>query len=387
MSVPVNAGVYIHVPFCRSKCDYCSFYSVPIGALCDGERPGLFGRYVDRLIDEIRGRSDETAAYSFDTIYFGGGTPSLLGAPLVARIIDAVRSCFSPSGPDCEITLECNPEDFSVASLGEYRGAGVNRVVLGVQTLDAHLRGVIGRRAKAPDTAMLDAFFAVNDIVHCLDIITGIPGQRGGRLAHELERLLAYRPEHVSAYILSIEKDTPLARRVPDTAGLSLEQRRRFEELIVIMEESGYTHYEVSNFCVPGFESRHNMKYWTFEPYVGYGPGAHSFYGSRRLYSTQTVEEYLERPSITPVLDERGKDAAAEEFLLTGLRLRRGITRSAFEKATGSRMTDALIGEFDRLEKEGLALVVEGGGDVRFRFTLEGLFHMDGLVARLAALL
>ncbi|HSV98373.1 MAG TPA: coproporphyrinogen-III oxidase family protein [Spirochaetota bacterium] len=381
----MNVGVYIHVPFCRSKCDYCSFYSVPVGMFSDGDRRKLFGRYVDRLIDEMRGRSRDTAAFSFDTIYFGGGTPSLLGAPLVARVIETVRSCFSRTGPDCEITLECNPEDFSVTSIGEYRSAGVNRVVLGVQTLDAHLRGVIGRRSKAPDTKMLNAFFAMSGIAHCVDIITGIPGQDKGGLNRELERLLAYRPEHVSAYILSIDKNTPLSRRMAETHELSLEQRRRFEDLMAVMEKRGYTHYEVSNFCVPGFESRHNMKYWTFAPYIGYGPGAHSFYGLQRLYSTQTVEEYLEGPSIAPVLDERGKGAAAEEFLLTGLRLRRGITRSAFETATGSRMPDALIGEFDRLAKEGLALVEGAGGDVRFSFSIEGLFHMDGLVARLAA--
>lgn len=381
----MNAGVYIHVPFCRSKCDYCSFYSIPVGAPDDPERRRLFGRYVDGLIDEMRGRSPETSAYSFDTIYFGGGTPSLLGAPPVASLIETVRSCFIRTGATCEITLECNPEDFSAASIGEYRDAGVNRVVLGLQTLDERLRGVIGRRAKAPDAVMLDSFFSVSGIVHCVDIITGIPGQDGSALARELERVLAYRPEHVSAYILSIEKDTPLSRRMSDSNELALAQRKRFEELIAVMEERGYIHYEVSNFCLPGFESRHNMKYWTFAPYFGYGPGAHSFNGTDRFYNARTVEEYIERPSTAPVLDERTEGAAAEEFLLTGLRLRRGITRSEFERATGAPMPGALVGEFERLAEEGLATVGEEEGDRRFRFTLEGLFHMDGLVARLAA--
>ena len=237
----------------------------------------------------------------------------------------------------------------------------------------------------APDTAMLDSFFSVGGITHCVDIITGIPGQDGSALARELERILAYRPEHVSAYILSIEKDTPLSRRMSDSNELALEQRKRFEELIAVMEERGYIHYEVSNFCLPGFESRHNMKYWTFAPYFGYGPGAHSFNGTDRFYNARTVEEYIERPSTAPVLDERTEGAAAEEFLLTGLRLRRGITRSEFEKATGAPMPCALVGEFERLAVEGLATVGEEEGDRRFRFTLEGLFHMDGLVARLAA--
>ncbi len=381
----MNAGVYIHVPFCRSKCDYCSFYSVPVGTLSDAERRDLFDRYAESLMEEIRGRSPDTAGYSFDTIYFGGGTPSLFGPAPVGRVIEALRSSLRFPEGECEITLECNPEDFAAGAIEAYRGEGVNRVVLGVQTLDERLRGRIGRRAKAPDTAMLDAFFAVKGIVHCVDIITGIPGQDRAGLAGELERILAYRPEHVSAYILSIEKGTPLSQRMSDTEELSFEQRRRFEELIIIMEERGYTHYEVSNFCLPGFESRHNMKYWAFAPYFGYGPGAHSFNGAKRFYNAQTLGEYLERPSLTPVLDERGENAAAEEFLLTGLRLRRGITRSAFEKATGSPMPEKLAGEFERLAEEGLVIIEEEAGGNRFRFTLEGLFQMDGLVARLAA--
>jgi len=208
-----------------------------------------------------------------------------------------------------------------------YRDAGVDRVVLGLQTLDERLRGVIGRSAKAPDAVMLDSFFSVSGIVHCVDIITGIPGQDGSALARELERVLAYRPAHVSAYILTLQKDTPLSRRMSDSNELALAQRKRFEELIAVMEERGYIHYEVSNFCLPGFESRHNMKYWTFAPYFGYGPGAHSFNGTDRFYNARTVEEYIERPSTAPVLDERTEGAAAEEFLLTGLRLSRRFMR------------------------------------------------------------
>lgn len=381
----MNAGVYIHVPFCRRKCDYCSFFSVPVDPASEGVPGGLFERYTNRVLSEIEQRAYETAAHSFDTIYFGGGTPSLLSPALVGRIIRAVRSAFSDAERESEITLECNPEDFHPDRMAAYRDAGVNRVVLGLQTLDEDLRGVIGRRGKAPNDDMLDAFFATDGMVHCVDLIAGIPGQTREGLARELGRVLAYRPEHVSAYLLSVEKNTPLEKRLTPTGESDVEQRRRFEELIELMEGSGYTHYEVSNFCLPGFESRHNMKYWTFAPYYGYGPGAHSFDGKDRFCNADTVSAYLDGPWKGAFRDERGANAPAEEFLLTGLRLRRGITRSAYEAVTGSRMPASLEEEFARFAERGLAVVEREGDDIRYRFTLEGLFYMDGLVARLAA--
>jgi len=381
----VNAGVYIHVPFCRSKCDYCSFLSVPVEPIVDGSSGGLFGRYVERLMAEIGSRAHETSDKAIDTIYFGGGTPSLLEPALVDRVIEAVRSAFRPAPAGLEITMECNPEDFHPDWINGIRGAGVNRVVLGVQSLDGNLRSVMGRRGRIPDTVMLEAFFAAGDIVHCVDLIVGIPGQTREGLALELGRILAYRPEHLSAYILSVDRGTPLARRLVPTPEMELEQRRRFEELIAAMEGAGYAHYEVSNFSLPGFESRHNMKYWTFAPYFGYGPGAHSFNGRERFFNPGTVQEYLDGPWKGPIPDERGANAPADEFLLTGLRLRRGITASAYLAATGSRMPASLAEEFERLAEMGLAVVERDGADMRYRFTLEGMFHMDGLVARLAA--
>jgi len=346
---------------------------------------GRFERYTNRVLSEIEQRARETAAYSFDTIYIGGGTPSLLSPALTGRIIQAVKSVFGGAACESEITIECNPEDFRPDRMAGYRDAGVNRVVLGLQTLDDNLRERIGRRGKTPGDDMLDAFFTAEGIVHCVDLITGIPGQTREGLARELGRVLAYRPEHVSAYLLSVEKGTPLEKRLAPTAEYEIEQRFRFEELIALMEQSGYTHYEVSNFCLPGFESRHNMKYWTFAPYFGYGPGAHSFDGKDRFFNADTVSAYLDGPWKGAVRAERGANAPAEEFLLTGLRLRRGFTRSAYEAATGTRMPAPLDEEFARLTERGLAVVEREGDDIRYRLTLEGMFYMDGLVARLAA--
>ena len=381
----MNAGVYIHVPFCRRKCDYCSFLSVPADPALEDVPGGIFERYTNRLLCEIEKRARETAAHSFDTIYFGGGTPSLLSPALVSRIIRAVRSVFGGADPESEITIECNPEDFHPDRMAGYRDAGVNRVVLGLQTFDDNLRARIGRRGKTPGDGMLGAFFAVRGMVHCVDLIAGIPGQTREGLARELGRVLAYRPEHVSAYLLSVEKGTPLERRLKQTAGSELEQRRRLEELIALINGRGYTHYEVSNFCLPGFESRHNMKYWTFAPYFGYGPGAHSFDGRDRFCNADTVSAYLDGAWKGALRDERGANAPAEEFLLTGLRLRRGITRSAYESATGTPMPAPLDEEFVRLAEWGLAVVEREKDDIRYRFTLEGMLYMDGLVARLAA--
>ncbi len=379
----MKLGIYIHIPFCRSKCDYCSFYSIPVSSLDTGTFTALEARYTDKLCYEIETRSAGSAGYSIDTIYFGGGTPSLLAPSEIARIIMHIKNMFAVDPGGLEITLECNPEDFSAERCDEYRYAGVNRIVLGVQTLNEKLHNTIGRSARICTDSMLDDFFSIPDIVHCIDVITGIPGQTWPELRAEIKKLTGYRPEHISAYILSIEKGTPLSGRLKNSDTLGDLQKCLFRDMIRLIEEEGYRHYEVSNFALPSFESRHNMKYWKYMQYAGFGAAAHSFYGNSRFYNNQTVWEYINDPNIRTIRDERGKNSEIAEYILTGLRLREGISLSDFEQKLGFPMPDNVFEEFKKLSREGLIVENISGNDISFRFTLEGLFVLDSLIFRL----
>jgi putative oxygen-independent coproporphyrinogen III oxidase len=319
------AGLYIHIPFCRSRCSYCDFAT----GLYES---GLAERYVHSLCDEIS-RSSSTAA-KVDTIYFGGGTPSLLDPQQLDRILLTLRENFDVN-PGSEITIEINPGSVTLEKLREFRRLGINRASFGAQTFDDHELAKLGRSHTAADARRTfhDLRTAGFDNVS-FDLIAGLPGQTLAGWQRNVDEALELRPEHLSFYLLEVHSGTPLAQHIE--RGI---QPAPDEDLAAVMYEwmleravsAGYEHYEISNLCRPGFQSRHNTKYWTGEPYFGFGCSAHSYDGeSRRWSNHRDVLEYVR-------LVEEGSSAIKErqdlsdhdvrsETLFLGLRLMRGVS-------------------------------------------------------------
>ncbi len=368
----MSCGIYIHIPFCRRKCDYCGFYSVP------SEGGAVPGAYLDRLREEMLERLPSGAMPLADTVYFGGGTPSLLEPSQVGAILRLLEGLVG-LGPGAEVTLEVNPGDLSREKLEGYVHAGVNRAVLGVQTLSPRLHALIGRSAAVCTGKELELFFGVAGFVHCADLIAGLPTQTAEELAADIDGIAGYRPGHISAYLLSVEKKTPLAARVTPDQAFESEQAACFEILAGRLKRHGYGQYEISNYALPGNESRHNMKYWRFEPYIGFGPGAHSFLGDERYINSMTVGEYLGTGDFILVHDPRTVQSAAVEYLMTGLRLVRGISLHAMEERLSFRLPAVVMDRIGEAASSGLVVRDEGECGM-VRISERGLIIADRII-------
>ena len=323
----MDSGLYIHIPFCRSKCRYCSFVSVPY-ARAEGDR------YQRALLCEIAGahpgpREDRAKA---DTIYFGGGTPSLVPAEHLAALLDQCRSSYDVSA-DCEISMEANPGTVDAGMLFVVRAAGVNRISLGAQSFSGEELAAVGRIHTPEEIGrsmrMLRA--AGFDNVS-LDLILGLPGQTGRRWRATLDRAIALEPSHLSLYMLELDGGTPLAREL-STGARSVPGEDAVADWYLFSIEHlaarGYHQYEISNFARGGCECRHNLKYWQRRPVLGFGVAAHSFDGRSRSGNIADLDRYL-------MALESGRDAVEwrspcnaeselEELFFLGLRLNRGL--------------------------------------------------------------
>ena len=280
------AGVYIHIPFCRSRCSYCDFATGMYDA-------AAAERYVRSLVNEIASwREVETAepVNTVDTIYFGGGTPSLLSPAQLETLLNAVRERFSVSG-DAEVTLEINPGSATPETLASFRSLGINRASFGAQTFDDRELARLGRSHTADDTRRTLRYLRDAGFTNVsFDLIAGLPGQTMAGWQRNLDEAFGLRPEHLSFYLLEVHQGTPLASHIK--SGL---QPQHDEDLAAEMYEAmldravaaGYEHYEISNLCLPRYESRHNTKYWTAAPYYGFGCSAHSYDGHRRRWANE----------------------------------------------------------------------------------------------------
>jgi oxygen-independent coproporphyrinogen III oxidase len=377
----MSCGIYIHIPFCRNKCDYCGFYSIPTGSA--GAIPAVPEAYIDRLLREMEERlphlpGRETA----DTVFFGGGTPSLLSSEQIDRIIAALgRHIDIESG--AELTLEVNPEDALDYKLRGFRDSGINRMVLGFQTSRGKFHRAIGRSTVLCDRKVLERFCAAGGYSRSVDVMVGLPGQGPGDVEEELALICRYRPEHISVYCLSVEAQTRLAARLRVDAEFKSRQRICMEAAMDSLAELGYRHYEISNFALPGCESRHNLKYWTFDPYIGLGPGSHTFFGGERSSVDMTVEEYISSVHVSVARDRRGEGAAAVEYVMTGLRLLRGLSAVSMERVTGESIGGGMWRRIRELEVMGLLEVLCDGGNQVIRLTREGIFLSDWVIYRI----
>lgn len=324
-----KAGLYIHVPFCSKKCNYCDFYSFKADT-------SLKERYVRALINEIKAKSLIYADRIFDTIYVGGGTPTELGSKLLCEIIREVYSHFSVT-KDCEFTVETNPGlDIDMSAL---RKSGANRLSIGLQSANADELSILGR------IHSLDDYF---DTVKCAraagfenistDIMFSLPSQNIDLLENTLKTVIDTHPAHISAYSLKIEPGTPFYKirerlTIPDEDT----DADMYAYICSQLCEAGYHHYEISNFAKEGFESRHNLRYWLCDEYLGLGPGAHSYIDSVRYSYKRDVAavcEAYEKGAYDNIIDEHtliDEAEAVNERIMLGLRLSRGIKLSVLD--------------------------------------------------------
>ena len=359
-------GLYLHIPFCRSKCIYCDFYSLP-------SAEDQMDRYVSALCRHLKETAPQAAPYTVDTVYFGGGTPSYLGGKRLARLMRAIHKHYHVA-KDAEVTLEANPD-----SLGDWRAvralgrAGFNRLSLGVQSADDGELKALGRIHTFAQVKEAVAAARKGKIKNLsLDLIYGLPGQTLEGWKRTLEEAAALEPEHLSCYGLKVEEGTPLWRRrealtFPDDDL----QADMYLWTVAYLAQWGYEQYEISNFAKPGFLSRHNMKYWTLGEYAGFGPGAHSDFGGVRYAFVRDLGAYCAGvESGGPILSEREEIDGRErdrEYLMLGLRTAAGISRRAFESRC-RRSFDPVEKALAPLEGAGYALR-QGDG---WRLTPEG---------------
>ena len=369
-------GIYIHIPFCLSKCGYCDFVSRPI-------LPGALEPYLEALAREVAA-APETGR-RVGTVYVGGGTPSLLAPLQLGRLLDAVRAAFAVA-PDAEVTLEVNPGTLSAAGARGYRDCGVNRVSLGVQSLDDALLARIGRRHTAGEAlAAYELLRAAGFDNVGFDLIRGLPGQSPAIWRRDLARATALAPEHLSLYGLGIEEGTALHRE--QVAGrLALPGEDEEAAMLAATEEltaaGGYERYEISNYARPGFRCRHNLDCWAFAEYRGFGVAAHSFLRQPapvRLANIADLDGYVRLAGSGQSAVVRREETAprrlAGEALMLALRTADGIDEAAFAAAHGARW-ETLFAEAAALGASRGWIGRAGG---RARLTGEGLLFSDAV--------
>ena len=364
MSKPL--GLYIHVPFCKQKCVYCDFYSLP-------RREDQMDAYVSALRAQLA--EADFSGYEAATVYFGGGTPSYLGPRRLTALLEAASAACSIA-PGAEITLEANPDSAGDPdALSALRQAGFNRVSLGMQSADDGELRAIGRvHTMAQVRASADAVRRAGFDNLSLDLIYGLPGQSLPRWRENLSAAAALCPEHLSCYGLKAEPGTPLyARR--DTLPGDGAQADMYLETVDFLESRGYRQYEISNFAKPGRESRHNLKYWTLGEYAGFGPGAHSDFRGRRYAWARDLEAYLRgKPPLSEDQAMSPRDREAE-WLMLSLRLVRGLDMAAWEERF-RRPFAPFLPFLNRCEAAGYAAREEG----RWRLTPRGFLVSNQII-------
>lgn len=327
-------SVYVHFPWCLAKCPYCDFASA---AIRRGEVP--HAKYADAVVRELEVRSSALGDRELKSVFFGGGTPSLWDAGELGRVLGAIRGAFASEDEALEITVECNPTSLDRDKAASLREAGVNRISIGVQSLDAGRLRFLGR-LHDPSGALCALRDAVAEMPRVSgDLMFGMPGQRARDFEAEVEAVLETGVKHVSAYALTVEPDTQFGA-LHRKGKLQLAPEDDYAETFVAAERifarAGLSHYEVSNYAVPGEEARHNLHYWSGGEYLGLGAGAVGRVGDRRYRNDPRPERYLEQPAQAEVFEEVLEPAdRIREALMLGLRTARGVDLRALREASG----------------------------------------------------
>ena len=369
--------IYVHIPFCAKKCAYCDFLSFPGNMRMRRE-------YTDKLLEEIRIQSSFVREYQVDTIFLGGGTPSVLDVTDITAIMGTLKEHYDIA-PDAEITIEVNPGTVKMEGLVAYREAGINRVSMGLQSADDTELRYLGRIhtydefLKSFQRVRMAGFTNVN-----VDLISAIPGQTPESWRNTLKKTAMLKPEHISAYSLIVEEGTPFYDRYGghvemESYEMSPEERRRLMALPDLPDEDteremyymtrnclgeqGYERYEISNYARPGFECRHNVGYWTGTGYLGLGLGASSYLEGCRFHNTSDFQSYVSAhlddeaefcQALRQDMEQLSVKSKMEEFMFLGLRLTRGVSVEGFITRFGQSIRNVYGGVIDKLEREGL---------------------------------
>jgi len=357
------AGIYIHIPFCLSRCHYCNFAT-------GGYQPELVRRYLSALEKEIERSASSSdrgnSMKSVDTVYFGGGTPTTLTIEQFSSLITLCRRYFELA-PDFEMTSEANPGSISRDYLQDLRAIGVNRLSFGVQSFDDGELQMIGRTHTADEArAAIKAARAAGFDNVSLDLIAGLPEQKLETWRMNLAEAFTLAPDHLSVYLLELYQDAPLLHRIERGELRAIDDELTVEMYFMLMDEAekeGYEHYEISNWARPGFASKHNLKYWTGAPYWAFGVSAAGYDGRSRWSNTRNIHEYLERidRGCSPVADsvDLDYDDRQSENLFLRLRLKEGVNLREHRERFGVDVTDRYQAELSRLRYADLIEMVE----------------------------
>ena len=327
-----KAGIYLHIPFCKTKCIYCDFYSVT-------KKDDSIPQFINCIIKEIELNKNKILDHEFDTIFFGGGTPSVLTPKQLEQILNALYKNYNIT-KDAEISLECNPGEINYEKLKDFHSLGLNRLSIGFQSFNDKLLKFLGRlhTSEQSISTFNDARKAGIDNINT-DLIYDIPKQLVREWKNDLFLVNALNPEHISAYSLTVEKNTVLHSMVRKKMTIMPSEKidkKMFLETIEFLEKNNYNHYEISNFSKEHMECKHNLHYWRMKPYLAFGPGAHGFDGSKRWWNKRSLEHYLSslENNILPIEQDEilTEKNSFNEHIMNGLRLREGVNVNLLKK-------------------------------------------------------
>lgn len=337
-------GLYIHIPFCKSKCPYCDFFSVKMN-----------NEEMDKYVDKVIKRFDKYSKDDIilDTVYFGGGTPSTLGTERIAKILNAINNKFTVS-KKAEITMEMNPTSKNLIDFCILKKCGLNRLSIGMQSAVESEMKLLGRTHSKEDvinTVEQAKNAGIENI--SLDLIIGVPTQTQESLKYSMDFCRSLNVTHISAYILKIEEGTKFYT-IKDSLNMPSDDQQAEMYMYVseYLESIGYEQYEISNYSINGFESKHNTKYWRCEEYIGIGPSAHSFYNGKRFYYDRSFQDFYHNKIIND-----GNGGSEEEYIMLNLRLKRGLVFKEFEEKYHKEFPNSIIKKAKLLEKAGLLTV------------------------------
>ena len=363
-------GLYVHIPFCKAKCNYCDFCSSARGV-------GDYERYTDALITQIQSYKREPKI-NVGTVFFGGGTPSLLPVRLMKKIVSAIKESFLIL-PGAELTLESNPGTLTPESLLAYREMGFNRISIGVQSIHENELKILGRIHSGEDaTAAIRLARSAGFININADLMYGIPEQTVSSFEKTLDRVIAAEPTHISCYGLMLEEGTPLyAKRDSLVFPTEDEECLMYELAAEKLSLSGFEHYEISNYAKSGFYCFHNLVYWHMDEYIGLGLAAHSFFGEKRYSSTESFSEYLQDPCVKYVLDEDPEPAF--EYAMLRLRLKEGISLAEYESLFGVPFGEGREDKIESYKRLGYLTLSDG----RLSLTERGFYVSNTILSEL----
>ncbi|TWV15600.1 radical SAM family heme chaperone HemW [Bacteroidaceae bacterium HV4-6-C5C] len=371
------AGIYIHIPFCKTRCIYCDFYSTI--------RLKSTSEFIHALCRELEQRKNYLSGEKIETIYFGGGTPSQLSQDEFQQVFDTIGKYYDIASLE-EVTLEANPDDLSLEYVHSLRQLPFNRISIGIQTFQDNTLKLLKRRHSGQE--------AIEAVKRCrengfnnisIDLIYGLPGETESTWEKDLMQAVEVNVEHISAYHLTYEKGTPLYKMLQQSRVKEVDENRSihfFSTLIDTLRKAGYEHYEISNFCKPGKESRHNTSYWKGIPYLGCGPSAHSFNGHSREWNKASLTDYLlsaETGKRLYEIEELDLYTRYNEKIITGLRTKWGISLKDIEGEFGEELASYCTKQAEKYIHNG-TLKLE---DSRLKLTQDGIFVSDGIMSDL----